>query len=75
MILTYPFLNYYSNPDPLGQIGQCVKASLEQNVAVWKVSSCLDATSKGYVCQKRQTFDEIGEKLERKYTTLKKTNL
>ena len=51
----------FSNPDPPGQVGQCVKGSLVQNDTVWTVTNCLDVTGKGYVCQRRQNFEDIGE--------------
>ncbi len=50
------------NPDPIGYIGQCVKATFEQNDETWKVVDCTDVTTKGYICQRRQNFGEIGNK-------------
>ncbi len=51
----------FSNPDPVGQNGQCVKTAVEQNTVVWSVVNCMDVSTKGYVCQKRQNFDDIGK--------------
>jgi hypothetical protein len=51
------------NFDPVGYLGQCVQAVLEQNVAAWTVADCMDLSTKGYVCQRRQNFDEIGKLL------------
>jgi hypothetical protein len=49
------------NLDPVGYLGQCVQAVLEQNAAAWTVADCMDLSTKGYVCQRRQNFDEIGK--------------
>jgi len=52
------FFFLFSNADPNGL---CAKAVLETNGIVWSKTSCSDATGKGYVCQRRQNVEEIGE--------------
>ena len=41
--------------------GLCAKAVLDTNGIVWSKTSCSDSTGKGYVCQRRQNVEEIGE--------------
>ena len=41
--------------------GLCVKAKLENNVAVWVKTECDDSTTKGVVCAKRFNWEDIGK--------------
>ena len=41
--------------------GLCVKAKIENNVAVWAKTECDDSTTKGVVCARRFNWEDIGK--------------
>ena len=50
--------------------GLCVKAKIENNVAVWVKTECDDSTTKGVVCARRFNWEDIGKfRHKRKYSS------
>ena len=51
-------IKYFRHINPQGL---CVKAVLQQNQSTWSMTSCSDVTGSGYVCQRRQNWEDIGK--------------